>query len=115
MFRLAEIIDSIMLTGDPVAEWCLVGSGQVLETEHLWRQMLADITGCTVLISSIDSSEVTTRGVWKYTQLCAQHYEPTCCQEVVISSITKPLMRMRAYYLEQRKRHKEAYKKSLNY
>ena len=115
MFRLADIIDGIVATGEPATEWCLVGSGQVLESEHLWRQMLADITGYTVMISAIDSSEVTTLGVWKYIQRSEQHHEPIYLQEeVVASSGVKPLLSMRAYYSELQKRHKEMYNRNKN-
>lgn len=47
---------------DDVISTVLVVSGNALERNSLWRQMIADCTGCSVVVDG-DSSEGTSRGV----------------------------------------------------
>ena len=54
--------DNASVTGDAVRQLILVASGGALERNSLWRQMIADCTGLTVVLDG-DSNEGTSRGV----------------------------------------------------
>lgn len=84
VLRLNAIIQLIISVADEVD--CIIISGKALETNALWRKMLADCTGLPVIFDET-TSEGTSRGVAK---LISPSHDPYDVEDLVVSSRTDP-------------------------